>query len=174
MPPLTAGRIAAGIGGVVALGYGGYYVVQSSELSALRKEQQGLETKVFVVKGRARQSESLILETDSLIKALGQQTELGLQAREEIAQQLAAARAAVAALEAQQEEQEKDIQRIQQDLVKARGGLDLARQDAVKFKQEAQAAERSLVDLRGRMSISQQRQVNPLHHPMVKELMGRK
>lgn len=105
MASLTTGRVVGGVGGLAALAFGGYYVTQSSEVSALRREQQGLETKVFVLRGKARGAESSILETESLIKALSKQTELGKQAEQEIAALLEAARSEVQRLEAQQEQQ---------------------------------------------------------------------
>jgi uncharacterized small protein (DUF1192 family) len=98
-------KAAAGVGGVAVLAFGGYYASQSSELRQLQREQQGLETKVFVLRGKARGAETSAIETESLIKALGQQTQLGQQACAEIEQQVATARAELERLEAQLQQQ---------------------------------------------------------------------
>jgi chromosome segregation ATPase len=170
---LSPTRIAGIVGGAATVAYGSYYLTQSTGLSKLRQEQRGLETQVFVAQGKSRRSESDVLETETLIKALGQQAQLAEQARGEIAHQLTAALAAVRMLEAQQQQNSEDIVRIQDDLAKSRSSLEQHRHSAIRFKQEAAAAEQTLVTVRGQIAASQQR-LNPLNHPRVKELLGKR
>lgn len=88
----NAGKAALAAGGVVVAGYGAYYLSNLSQVKALEKEKDGLATKSFVAKGKFKRAENDILESESLIKALQQQTELDSRTITAIAQELEAAR----------------------------------------------------------------------------------
>lgn len=60
--------------------------LQSTVVSALQLEKDEMETKVFVAQGRRRRAESTILESESLVKALQQQTEMDQKSLAEIIQ----------------------------------------------------------------------------------------
>lgn len=58
-------------------------------------------------------------------------------------------------------------------MARASSGLDTARQEVVQFKQDAALAEKSLAAQRDKVAASSAK-LNPLNHPRVKEMMGRK
>jgi hypothetical protein len=165
---VTPARAVLGLGALGLAGFGAYYVAQNAELVALAAAKQELETKVFVAQGKARRAESRVLETESLIKALQQQTELGLKSEADIELELTAARQAVARLEEQQAQKREDLQRLKYDFNKAQVALEDARREAVRFKQDAAAADHSLQQASAQLVAARER-LNPLQHPAIKE-----
>ncbi len=162
-----AARIGLAIAGGSVLGYGAYYASQATAVSALKRQKGEAETKVFVSQGKFRRAESTIQETDSLIKALQQQTEQGKRGLAEVGQQLAAARQQVQQLEAVQQQKQEEVQRTHQDIERAQAALEQARRDLTQSKQDTTMAEQSLRLLNQQMADAKSR-YNPLNHPRVK------
>lgn len=79
-------------GGLFVAGGGAYYMSQIGTVKQLEKEHDVLATKTFVAKGKFKRAESDILESESLIKALQQQTDLDMRAITAISQELEAAK----------------------------------------------------------------------------------
>lgn len=88
----NAGKAALAAGGVAVAGYGAYYMSNISQVKSLEKEKDTLSTKSFVAKGKFKRAENEIFESESLIKALQQQTDLDSRAITAITQELEAAR----------------------------------------------------------------------------------
>ena len=80
------------VGGLFVAGGGAYYMSQIGTVKQLEKEHDVLATKSFVAKGKFKRAESDILESESLIKALQQQTDLDMRAITAISQELEAAK----------------------------------------------------------------------------------
>eukprot|EP00878_Enallax_costatus_P018593 GHUV01019581.1.p1 GENE.GHUV01019581.1~~GHUV01019581.1.p1 ORF type:complete len:149 (+),score=63.45 GHUV01019581.1:1279-1725(+) len=142
------------------------------QVKQLEKEQDALNTKQFVAKGKLRHAESDITEADTLIKALQQQTELDSRAISEITQQLDAAKLKVQQLEAQQQQKEADLQRAKDDIVKAHKQKDQAKTDIERFRKEAALAEKALAALQDQVAQAR-KQLNPLNHPVVRDLYSK-
>jgi hypothetical protein len=92
-----AAKAAIAAGGVFVAGGSAYYLSQIGTVKQLEKEQDVLATKSFVAKGKFKRAESDILESESLIKALQQQTDLDMRAITAISQELEAAKLKVGA-----------------------------------------------------------------------------
>lgn len=163
----TAQKAGLAIGAGLTAGVGAYYITQSSVVSALQVEKDEMETKVFVAQGKRRRCESTILESDSLIKALQQQSELDQKSLTEIIQELEAARVKVAQLEAQQQQKESDLTRMQLDMQRAAQQRQTAKEEIDRFTREAALAEKALAALNDQVAAAQQ-QLNPLNHPKVR------
>ncbi|KAF6256245.1 hypothetical protein COO60DRAFT_1702445 [Scenedesmus sp. NREL 46B-D3] len=167
-----AGKAVLAAGGLFVAGGGAYYLSHIGTVKQLEKEQDVLATKSFVAKGRFKRAESDILESESLIKALQQQTDLDKRAITAISQELAAAQLKVQQLEAQQQQKEKDVQRMRADVVKAQQQRDQAHSDVQRFRQEAALAEKARAALDEQVAAAR-RQLNPLNHPLVRDLLKR-
>eukprot|EP00882_Tetradesmus_deserticola_P010680 GHRQ01011281.1.p1 GENE.GHRQ01011281.1~~GHRQ01011281.1.p1 ORF type:complete len:178 (+),score=74.18 GHRQ01011281.1:283-816(+) len=167
-----AGKALLAVGGVLVAGGGAYYFSHIGTVKQLEKEQGALATKSFVAKGKCKRAESDILESESLIKALQQQTDLDMRAITAISQELEAAKLKVQQLEAQQRQKEKDVQRMRADAVKAQQQRDQARSDVQRFRQEAALAEKAAAALDEQVAAAR-RQLNPLNHPLVRDFYKR-
>ncbi|WIA36575.1 hypothetical protein OEZ86_007867 [Tetradesmus obliquus] len=159
-------------GGLFVAGGGAYYMSQIGTVKQLEKEHDVLATKTFVAKGKFKRAESDILESESLIKALQQQTDLDMRAITAISQELEAAKLKVQQLEAQQQQKEADVQRMRADVVKAQQQRDQARSDIEKFRKEAALAEKALAALDEQVAAAR-KQLNPLNHPLVRDFYKR-
>jgi peptidoglycan hydrolase CwlO-like protein len=75
-------------------------------------------------------------------------------------------------LEAQQQQKEKDVQRMRSDIIKAQQQRDQARSDVERFRLEAALAEKALAALNEQVAAAR-RQLNPLNHPLVRDFYKR-
>jgi septal ring factor EnvC (AmiA/AmiB activator) len=75
-------------------------------------------------------------------------------------------------LEAQQQQKEKDVQRMRADVIKAQQQRDQARSDVERFRQEAALAETALSALNEQVAAAR-KQLNPLNHPLVRDFYKR-
>lgn len=83
-------------------------------------------------------------------------------------QELEAARVRVQQLEAQQEQKEGDLQRMQLDIQRAQQQRETAKGEIERFTKEAALTEKALAALNEQVQAARQ-QLNPLNHPKVKQ-----
>ncbi|GBF88114.1 hypothetical protein Rsub_00826 [Raphidocelis subcapitata] len=164
------------VAGVVAGGglavYGAYWASQAGVVTALERQREDLETKVFVSQSKARRAESDALETEALIGALRQQSDLDSAVASEIAAQLEAARAEVSRLEAAQQQRRDSAARAKREAAEAAARLEQLRLDAVQFKADASKADAALGIAAAEVAAARQRMSNPLKHPLVAQWRG--
>eukprot|EP00877_Chromochloris_zofingiensis_P005454 jgi/Chrzof1/1490/Cz10g09230.t1 len=168
----TLTRVILGAGGAVAVGYGVYYATHVGTVRTLEREKGDLETKVFVSQGKTRRAESRALENESLFKVLQQQTEVEQRSAAELQQQLDEARYKVQRLEEQYQQKQEEIERIHSELADVSKGIEEAKAEAKRFKEEAALADRSLRTLSAQI-VQAKSQLNPLNHPLVRNMYKR-
>ncbi|KIY96772.1 hypothetical protein MNEG_11187 [Monoraphidium neglectum] len=164
----AVGAVAAALG----LGYGAYYASQAGVVRSLEKEREDLETKVFVFQGKSRRAESDSQETEALIAALRQQSDLDAAAASEISAQLDDLRSQVQQLEAQQQQRAESAARSKQEAAEAAARLERLRQDAQRFKADAAEADRALGAAAAAVAEARRRVANPLRHPALQRWRG--
>jgi chromosome segregation ATPase len=172
----TAGmaqRVAAAAAVLTAGAAGVYAWIALGEVSALEAEAEGLKTRAFVARGKLRRAETDIAEADAAIKALSQQAVLDDKQLTETAHALGEARAEVARLEALAAAKEADLARARAEIDSASATRSAAAAEIGRLRDEAALAERALATLRTQVDTARAA-VNPLNHPRVRELMGRK
>lgn len=82
-------------------------------------------------------------------------------------QELEAARVKVSQLEAQQQQKESDLTRMQLDMQRAAQQRQTAKEEIDRFTREAALAEKALAALNDQVAAARQ-QLNPLNHPTVR------
>lgn len=116
---MSAVKRALGIvGGAAAAGGAAFYIIHAQEVSNLQKQKDDVEQEVVSQQNRVRRNESLILEQDSLIKALQQQSSLEKESLKEIDSQVEAAKLKLQQVEAQRKQKYTDIKRMETDQVR--------------------------------------------------------
>lgn len=170
MSPL-ARALAVG-GGAVFVGAAGWVAVAQQEVSAKKREKDGAEAELLSEQNTFKRAESTALESESLIKALQQQTALERASMGELESELEAARRRVSTLEAQAKQKSGDIARMQRDSASAADRLDKARADQVRLRRSVALAQVALAERQAEVEAARLR-MNPLNHPKVKSLLNR-
>ncbi len=161
------------LGGGAAAGTGAYVALHSADASKFAQQQKQLERSQQQERTQLRKYESSIIEQEALIKALQQQSAMEQKSMGELAESIEAAKAKVAQLEAQQAQKQEDVQRLEKEAAAASTKLETAREQAVKLQQSAAATEQNLKIMQLEVQKAKEL-VNPLNHPKVKNLLGRK
>ena len=156
----------------IGAGTAGYVLYHESEVSSLQKKKVTLEKAATQERNQLRAYESQISEQHSLIKALQQQGELERKAMVDLGGSLKAARDKVAQLEAQQQQTEADMQRLEREAAEAQAKIDSIRSSAEKLQQKQASTEQN-IKLMQQEVVKAKELVNPLNHPKVRNLLGR-
>lgn len=169
---MRASQVALGGLGVLGLGFTGYYLSQARDVSKLAAEQEEIEQSLVLERGKARRAESQVLENESLVKGLLQLRDVGKQQLREIDNHLEAARKKVQLLEQQRRDQEDSVGKTDQDIKNAEAKALQLKAAIVKHKDAATLAEQSLRLVQERYLESKQK-LNPLNHPIVRDIWKR-
>mmetsp|Transcript_12262 Transcript_12262/g.35996 ORF Transcript_12262/g.35996 Transcript_12262/m.35996 type:complete len:171 (-) Transcript_12262:1354-1866(-) len=170
---MSATRLLGGAGALAALGYGGYYAVQSQEVG---KAEKSLAQAVGLVDSEQRKLKSC---TKALGESEAKQGEL-TRAYEEAAKavqdgevELEAARAALAELEAAHAKKQDKAHRVATDIQGLKSRILALKQDIERSSEATTMGEKSIKIAR-QEALEARKLYNPLNHPKVKAMLGGK
>jgi chromosome segregation ATPase len=147
--------------------------VHTNDASSLAQKQKQLEVSASKDRTQLRKCEGQIVEQEALITVLQQQAQMELKSVSELADSISAAKTKLAQLESQQSQKQEDLELLEKESADAAGKLERARQEAAKLEFSASATELNVRIMQQEVRRAREL-VNPLNHPRVKSLLGRK
>ncbi|PNW77384.1 hypothetical protein CHLRE_10g434200v5 [Chlamydomonas reinhardtii] len=169
----TAQKAILGVAGLGAVGFGGYFVVQQAEVRKYEKDRADIVSLIDTEKKRAATATKAQSGAEERIAELQLAEQQSFKAIKDLELKLDAARKQVQQLEQQLNSKTEDLKAKQTDLAAAHQRLAELKNEAERAKQSVTMGERSLALAAAKVTEAKAL-TNPLNHPKVKELLGKK
>lgn len=170
---MAARTILLGGASAVTAGYGVYAVSQYQTVSALSKEETDVRKLIEGEQRKAKTTAAAITTEQANLEALQKKVETTRKGSAGVDAKVAAARKALEQAQAEQQKQQDELRKAETDLKSAVDKLGQLRGDVERSKEAVTMAERTLSMVSGRRREAE-KLYNPLNHPKVKSLMGKK
>ncbi|GIL71315.1 hypothetical protein Vretimale_2831 [Volvox reticuliferus] len=161
------------VGAASGLGFGGYYFSQLQEVQKYEKDKKDIERLIETERKRLTTTAKVQAEQESRISEAESQVRERQKAIKDLELKLDAARKAVQQLEQQLKGKNDDLQSKQKELQSAQSRLADLRSETERAKQSVTMGEKSLL-LANQKVAEAKLLTNPLNHPKVKTLLGKK